>query len=72
MSVTPTTPGGGASEQIGVQAGDEAVAQFQLAARWTERFAQPGEEISAALARFRKVYLFLDAVTHGVEPDPLD
>ena len=69
MSVSPERPAGAGSEQIGVQASDEDVAKLQLAARWAERFSAPGEEMTAMLDRFRRVYGFLDDVSHGVEPE---
>jgi hypothetical protein len=57
------------NEFIGVQAGDEAVAMLQLSARWAERFGSPGDDMETLLARFRHVYAYIDAITHGVEPD---
>lgn len=57
------------NEYIGVQAGDESVALLQLAARWAERYSGPNDDIEAFLARFRYVYSYVDAITHGVEPD---
>lgn len=57
------------NEYIGVQAGDESVAMMQLAARWAERYSSSGDDVATVLARFRFVYSYVDAITHGVEPD---
>ena len=53
---------------IGLTAGSESVAVYQLAARWAERFAGEEDSLPAMLERFRQAYLYLDAVTSGMEP----
>jgi hypothetical protein len=60
-------------ERIAVQASDEGVANLQLAARWAEQFApEHGDTLEAMLGRFRRAFVFLDAVSHGVKPEELD
>ena len=56
------------SEIIGLTGPSEALGVYQLAARWSERFAGPQDDLRAMLERFRQAYVFLDAVTHGLEP----
>jgi hypothetical protein len=59
----------GRGDRIGVGGGDDSVARFQLAARWAETFApENGDNLRAALRRFRTAYEYLDSVTHGIEP----
>lgn len=53
---------------IDLNSASETVAVYQLAARWAERFADPNGTLENQLALFRKAYLYLDAVTHGLEP----
>ena len=60
------------SERIGVQSNDESVANLQLAARWAEHFAAEGDSLEAMLARFRRAYTYLDAVSHGVQPEEIE
>ncbi len=69
---TPTPEGRqGRGEMIGLTAGDDSVLRIQLAARWAERFApERGDSLAAALDRFRRAFEYLDAVTHGIEPQP--
>ncbi|MBI4493228.1 MAG: hypothetical protein HY690_10605 [Chloroflexi bacterium] len=56
-------------QRIAVSASDESVAKLQLAARWAELYApQESDALPAMLKRFRHVYEFLDAITHGIEP----
>lgn len=63
----------GRGDRIAVSSGDEAGLRLQLAARWAEAYApEHGDSLVAALARFRRAYEYLDAVTHGVEPASLD
>lgn len=69
MSVPPEAMIPAVNELIGVQGGDETVAKLQLAARWAERFSAPTDDLTTMLARFRRAYDYLDAVTHGIEPD---
>ena len=74
MAVEPENLGGMPvqavmSDRIGVTAPIETVAVYQLAARWAERYADSGpDNLPAMLERFRRAYVFLDAVTHGLEP----
>ncbi len=59
--------------RIGVGGGDDSVVRIQLAARWAEAFApERGDTLRGALERFRAAYEYLDAVTHGIEPQSLD
>ena len=69
MSIPPESQIPLANELIGVQAGDEAVAKMQLAARWAERYSGAAEDIRDVLKRFRMAYSYVDAVTNGVEPE---
>jgi hypothetical protein len=55
-------------EIINLTSASEAVAVYQLAARWAERFAEPDGGLEAQLELFRRAYLYLDAVTRGLEP----
>lgn len=66
---TPETPGQWpGSDLIGLTGPSETLGVYQLAARWAERFAGQQDDLPAMLERFRQVYVFLDAVTHGLEP----
>ena len=72
-----TPPGGGAPGAaqtpavIGLGGGDDSTLRIQLAARWAERFApEHGDSLAASLERFRRAFEYLDAVTHGIEPQP--
>ena len=58
------------SDLITLSAPTEDMASCQLAARWAERFAGPDDDLHAMLERFRQAYVYLDAVTHGLEPPP--
>ena len=69
MAISPESQIPLANELIGVQAGDEAVAKLQLAARWAERYSGAAEDMNDALKRFRLAYDYVDAVTNGVEPE---
>ena len=80
---TPDDPGGGAredrddhrdgrGERIGIGGGDDSVTRIQLAARWSESYAPPGDTLGGILKRFRAAYEYLDAVTHGVEPPDIE
>jgi hypothetical protein len=69
MAIPPESQFPVANELIGVQAGDEAVAKLQLAARWAERYSGAGEDMRDVLKRFRVAFAYVDAVTNGVEPD---
>jgi hypothetical protein len=69
MAIPPESQFPVANELIGVQAGDEAVAKLQLAARWAERYSGSAEDIRDVLKRFRMAHNYIDAVTNGVEPD---
>ena len=69
MAVPPESQVSLANELIGVQAGDEAVAKLQLAARWAERYSGAAEDMNDVLKRFRLAYDYVDAVTNGVEPE---
>ena len=61
----------GRGEMIGLSGGDDSILRIQLAARWAERFGpEHGDTMSAALERFRRAFEYLDAVTHGIEPQP--
>src|ERR1051326_2168712 len=62
----------GRGERIGVGGGDDSVSRIQLAARWAEAYAKPGDSLGGMLRRFRAAYDYLDAVIHGVEPPDLD
>ncbi len=55
-------------DMIGLTAGSETVAVYQLAARWAERYASEHDDLAGMLDRFRRAYLYLDAVTSGMEP----
>ena len=72
MAIEPEANAAGLPEPprtiIDVNSQSESVAVYQLAARWAERFADPNGTLEAQLALFRKAYLYLDAVTHGLEP----
>lgn len=68
MAIPPESQLPLANELIGVQAGDEAVAKLQLAARWAERYSGTAEDIRDVLKRFRMAYDYVNAVTNGVEP----
>src|SRR3712207_8169620 len=59
-------------ERISVGGGDDAVTRMQLAARWAEAYGTGPDSLGNILKRFRAVYEYLDAVTHGVEPAELD
>jgi hypothetical protein len=59
-------------DRISVGGGDESVTRIQLAARWVEAYAPPGDSLAQILKRFRAAYEYLDAVTHSVEPPDLD
>lgn len=61
----PSTQQGG---EIVVGSPNETVAIYQLAARWAERYARPGEDLEALLQRFRRAYEYLDAVVNDLEP----
>ena len=63
IPVQPVAP-----DRIGVNSSSETVAVYQLAARWSERYAKPQDDLHAMLERFRQAYVYLDAVTHGLEP----
>ncbi|MCC6176572.1 MAG: hypothetical protein IT305_14790 [Chloroflexi bacterium] len=66
-SVAPAAP---RSERISVGAGDENVAKIQLAARWAEQFARPGDDsLDSMLRRFKRAYAYIDAVSKLIEPD---
>lgn len=69
MSVPPEAVAPIVNEYIGVQGGDETIAKLQIAARWAERFAPPADDLNGILNRFRRAYGYLEAVTHGVEPE---
>ncbi|HEX3244645.1 MAG TPA: hypothetical protein VHX16_04505 [Chloroflexota bacterium] len=69
MAIPPESQIPLANELIGVQAGDEAVAKLQLAARWAERYSGASEDMNDVLKRFRLAYDYVDAVTNGVEPE---
>jgi hypothetical protein len=69
MAIPPESQLPLANELIGVQAGDEAVAKLQLAARWAERYSGGAEGINDVLRRFRTAYAYVDAVTNGIEPE---
>jgi len=56
------------SDIIGLNGPSETLGVYQLAARWSERYASPGDDLHAMLERFRQAYNYLDAVTHGLEP----
>ena len=56
------------SDIIALTGPSEALGVYQLAARWSERYATPGDDLPAMLERFRRAYIYLDAVTHGLEP----
>jgi hypothetical protein len=58
----------GSAEIINLTSSSEAVAVYQLAARWAERFADPRGGLEEQLELFRRAYLYLDAVTRGLEP----
>jgi hypothetical protein len=62
----------GRGDRIGVGGGDDSVSRIQLAARWAEAFAAPGDSLGGMLRRFRAAYEYLDAVIHGVEPPEMD
>lgn len=63
--------GKGRGDLIGVAGGDDSILRIQLAARWAERFGpERGDTMAAALERFRRAFEYLDAVTHGIEPQP--
>jgi hypothetical protein len=63
---------GGTGEPIDVRADNERVALIQLAARWSESFApRDADSPQAALDHFHRVYNYLDAVVHGIEPPEL-
>src|ERR1051326_591088 len=68
----PDDDRGGRGERIGVGGGDDSVSRIQLAARWAEAYARPGDSLGGMLRRFRAAYEYLDAVIHGVEPPDLD
>jgi hypothetical protein len=57
-----------AGDQIALSSPSEAVAVYQLAARWAERFGQPDDDLQTVLHRFHQAYRFLDAVTRGLDP----
>jgi hypothetical protein len=57
------------SDLISVMSGDENVAKLQLAARWAERLAEPGEPLEAMLRRFQRHYIYIDSVTKLVDPN---
>ncbi len=56
------------SNLIGLTGPSETIAVYQLAARWAERYADPQDDLRAMLERFHQAYVYLDAVTHGMEP----
>jgi hypothetical protein len=56
------------TEIITLNSPSEAVAVYQLAARWAERYADPQGGLDQQLELFRRAYLYLDAVTRGLEP----
>jgi hypothetical protein len=61
------------ANRISVGGADDAVVRIQLAARWAESFAPDhGDSLRGALERFRQAYEYLDAVTHGIEPQALN
>jgi hypothetical protein len=62
----------GRGERIGIGGGDDNVTRIQLAARWSESYAPPGDTLGGILRRFRAAYEYLDAVTHGVEPPNIE
>jgi hypothetical protein len=68
MDETPEQSSRAEDQQIALDSTDEEVLLVQLAARWAERFAPPGETGSSAAWRFRTAFEYLGAVTHGVEP----
>jgi hypothetical protein len=55
-------------DRIGLDSSSEAIAVYQLAARWAERCSKPEDDLPTMLERFRQAYVYLDAVTHGLEP----
>jgi hypothetical protein len=55
-------------ETINLNSPSEAVAVYQLAARWAERYADPQGGLDEQLELFRRAYLYLDAVTRGLDP----
>jgi hypothetical protein len=67
LAVEPE-PSPAGSEIINLTSSSEAVAVYQLAARWAERFADPEGGLEQQLELFRRAYLYLDAVTRGLEP----
>jgi hypothetical protein len=69
MAIPPESQVPLANELIGVQAGDEAVAKLQLAARWAERYSGVAEDIGDVLKRFHMAYDYVNAVTNGVDPE---
>lgn len=56
------------SDLIGLTSPSETVAIYQLAARWAERYADPHDDLRAMLERFRQAYIYLDSVSHGMDP----
>jgi hypothetical protein len=56
-------------DRIRVESDSDAIAIVQLAARWSERFAEARDAPRAALERFRAAFDYIDAVTHGRRPD---
>lgn len=55
-------------QRIGVGGGDENVAKIQLAARWAEQYVEADDSLEAALARFKRAYMYIDSVTKLVDP----
>ena len=56
------------SEQVALTGPSENITVYQLAARWAERYAGESDDLRAMLDRFRSAYVYLDALTHGLEP----
>lgn len=70
MNETNQVDSGGAPQLIQVGGNDEAITKLQLAARWAERSAPAsGDTLVELLRRFRNAYDFVQAVSHGVEPE---